>query len=53
MDAAWTGDVGLHVIQAWVLRFNADRPQGMGATSKLNDEQRKALAQIVEEFPFI
>jgi len=29
MGAARTGDIGLQVIQAWVLRFNADGPNGL------------------------
>jgi len=59
MDAARIGDVGLQVIRDWVLRFNADGPNGLidrkapGPRSKLNDEQRKALAQIVEDGPIV
>ena len=56
-DAARIGSVGLQVIRDWVLRFNADGPIGLidrkawGQPSKLNDGQRKALAQIVEDGP--
>ena len=56
-DAARIGGVGLQVIRDWVLRFNAEGPAGLidrkapGPQSKLNDEQRQALAQIVEEGP--
>ena len=41
-------------MQDWVLRFNADRPDGLatreapGRASLLNDEQRARLAEIVE-----
>lgn len=56
-DAARIGDVGLQVIRDWVLRFNADGPTGLidgkalGQPPKLNDEQRQALARIVESGP--
>ncbi|MBL6931608.1 MAG: IS630 family transposase [Rhodospirillales bacterium] len=56
-DAARIGDVGLQVIRDWVLRFNAKGPDGLidgkasGQPSKLNDAQRQALAQIVEDGP--
>ena len=56
-DAARIGGVGLQVIRDWVLRFNAEGPEGLidrkapGPQSKLNDAQRQALAQIVEEGP--
>ncbi len=53
-DAARMNGVGLQVIRDWVLRFNAAGPNGLidrkasGPSSKLNDEQRQALARIVE-----
>ena len=56
-DAARIGDVGLQVIRDWVLRFNADGPSGLidgkalGQPPKLNDDQRQALARIVESGP--
>ncbi len=56
-DAARVGYVGLQVIRDWVLRFNAKGPRGLidgkatGKRPKLNDEQRRALAQIVESGP--
>ena len=56
-DAARLGDVGLQVVRDWVLRFNARGPDGLidgkatGQPSKLNDEQRQALARIVEDGP--
>ena len=56
-DAAALGGVGLQTIRDWVLRFNAEGPQGLierkppGASAKLNDEQRRALSAIVESGP--
>ncbi len=56
-DAARVGGVGLQVIRDWVLRFNAEGPDGLidgkapGQPRKLNSEQRQALAEIVERGP--
>ncbi len=56
-DAARIGDVGLQVVRDWVLRFNAEGPDGLidgkawGQPSKLNDKHRQALARIVEDGP--
>ena len=56
-DAARIGGVTLQVIRDWVLRFNAGGPAGLitgkapGNRPKLNDEQRQALAAIVEKGP--
>ena len=56
-NAAALGGVGLQVIRDWVLRFNADGPQGLidrkapGQTPKLNAYQRAALARLVEDGP--
>jgi len=56
-EAATTGGVGLQVVRDWVLRFNAEGPAGLldrrapGAVPRLNDEQRRALAEIVESGP--
>jgi transposase len=56
-DAARIGAVGLQVIRDWVLRFNADGPQGLidrkasGPLPKLDDDHRQALAAIVEQGP--
>ncbi len=56
-DAARLGGVGLQVIRDWVLRFNADGPRRLidrkapGQSPKLNDDQRTALARIVEDGP--
>ena len=49
--------VGLQIIRDWVLRFNAEGPDGLidrkspGASPKLNDAQRRALCAIVESGP--
>ena len=56
-DAARIGGVGLQVIRDWVLRFNAEGPNGLidrkapGKPPKLKDGQRQALAAIVEQGP--
>jgi len=56
-DAASLGGVGLQVIRDWVLRFNAEGPDGLvdrkapGQTPKLDAAQRRALARLVEDGP--
>src|ERR687893_2040013 len=56
-DAARMGAVGLQTVRDWVLRFNAEGPEGLltgkapGARPLLNPEQRHALERIVEEGP--
>ena len=56
-DGARVGGVGLQVIRDWVLRFNADGPNGLidrkasGPSPKLSREQCRALAKIVEDGP--
>jgi transposase len=56
-DVARIDGIGLQVIRNWVVRFNADGPNGLidrkapGKPSKLNDRQRQTLAQIVENEP--
>ena len=56
-EAAALGGVGLQIIRDWVLRFNAEGPDGLidrkppGASPKLNDAQRRALREIVESGP--
>ncbi len=56
-DAARIGGVGLQVIRDWVLRFNGNGANGLidgkapGKQPKLNDAQRRALAEIVEQGP--
>ena len=56
-EAAEVGGVTLQVIRDWVLRFNAEGPEGLidrkapGGKRKLNDDQRRALFEIVEGGP--
>jgi len=56
-EAAKVGSVGLQIIRDWVLRFNARGPDGLitgkapGSRSKMNDDQRRALEDIVERGP--
>ena len=56
-DAARIGGVGLQIIRDWVLRFNARGPAGLidskhpGPKPKLDDDQRAALAEMVEAGP--
>jgi hypothetical protein len=48
-DVAQIDGIGLQVIRKWVVRFNADGPNGLidrkapGKPSKLNDKQRQVL----------
>lgn len=55
--AAVLGSVTLQIIRDWVLRFNAEGPEGLidrkapGPAPKLNEEQRRALGAIIEEGP--
>ncbi len=56
-DAARIGGVGLQTVRDWVLAFNREGPEGLidgkapGNSSKLNDDQRRALGEIVESGP--
>ena len=56
-DAARIGVVGLQTVRDWVLAFNPDGPTGLidgkapGHPPKLSEEQRLALAAIVESGP--
>ena len=56
-DAARVGSVTLQIVRDWVMRFNARGPEGLinvkapGGRPKLNDEQRQALAALVEKGP--
>lgn len=56
-DAARLGNVTLQIVRDWVLRFNANGPEGLidgkapGPRSRLNDVQRAALAQAIERGP--
>lgn len=55
--AARIGGVGLQTVRDWVLRFNAEGPEGLidrkapGKTPLLTPAQRRALAQAVEAGP--
>jgi transposase len=57
IDAARIGAVGLQTVRDWVLRFNAEGPEGLltgktpGARPLLNPEQRQALERIIEDGP--
>ncbi len=56
-DAAQMSGVGLQVIRDWLLRLNADGPDGLidrkasGPAPKLDDAQRQALGRVVENGP--
>ncbi len=56
-DAARSGGVGLQIIRDWVLRFNRRGSEGLidakhpGPRRKLDDDQRAALAKVVETGP--
>jgi transposase len=55
--AARIGSVTLQIVRDWVMRFNARGPDGLvdgkapGGRPKLDAEQRKALAAMVERGP--
>lgn len=56
-DAARIGGVGLQFVRDWVVRFNAQGPSGLidrkapGPTPRLDEAQRRALAEAVENGP--
>lgn len=56
-EAARVGGVGLQIVRDWVLRFNAEGPEGLidrkapGPTPRLNAEHRTALAAAIESGP--
>ncbi len=56
-DAARLGSVTLQIVRDWVMRFNAHGPDALingkapGKSSLLNDDQRSALAQVIERGP--
>jgi transposase len=56
-QAAAVGGVTLQIVRDWVVRFNAEGPDGLidrtspGRTPLLNAAQRAALAQVVESGP--
>ena len=57
IKAARIGGVGLQTVRDWVVRFNARGPEGLidgkapGNSRKLNDSQRQALVNVVENGP--
>jgi hypothetical protein len=57
-EAARIGAVTLQIVRDWVIRFNAEGPDGLinrkaaGPKRKLDDAQRQALADFVERGPF-
>ena len=56
-EAARIGGVGLQIVRDWVLRFNAEGPDGLldrkapGKSPTLSADQRTALARVVEAGP--
>lgn len=56
-DAARVGGVTLQIVRDWVLRFNAEGPDGLvtrkapGPDTILDDSHRRALADIIEAGP--
>ncbi len=56
-EAAKTGGVGLQIVRDWVVRFNAEGPDGLknhwagGSEAKLDQAQLEALARMVETGP--
>ena len=56
-EAARLGNVTLQIVRDWVLRFNAEGPEGLidrcapGPTPRLTDEHRAALAALLERGP--
>ncbi|SLK11554.1 helix-turn-helix domain-containing protein [Novosphingobium mathurense] len=56
-DTAKVGGVTLQIVRDWVLRFNAQGPEGLetrkapGPDTILNDSHRRALADIIETGP--
>ncbi len=56
-DAARVGGVGLQTVRDWVLRFNAQGPDGLldgkapGPRPVLGPEHKRALAEVIEQGP--
>ena len=56
-EAAKIGGVTLQIVRDWVVKFNADGPDGLidrkapGQKRRLNEEHRAALAAIIESGP--
>ena len=55
--AAQVGGVGLQAVRDWMLRFNANGPEGLldgrapGPRAVLGSEHKQALAEIIEQDP--
>jgi len=58
-EAAKIGGVTLQIVRDWALRFNSEGPDGLidrkqpGPLPKLGDEQRRALAALIEAGPIL
>lgn len=56
-EAAKIGGVTLQIVRDWVVKFNAQGPDGLvdkkapGQASRLNDTHRVALAKVIDEGP--
>jgi transposase len=56
-EAARIGDRTLQIVRDWVVKFNANGPDGLvdrkspGQPSRLNDTQRAAIAAMVDRGP--
>ncbi len=56
-EAARLGNVALQIVRDWVVRFNAERPDGLrdrkapGPTPLLSEAHRAALLEIIERGP--
>jgi transposase len=56
-EAAELGGVGVQIVRDWVVRFNAEGPEGLidrkapGQPPKLNAAHRQALAGMIEDGP--
>jgi transposase len=56
-EAAKIGGVTLQIVRDWVVKFNADGPEGLinrkapGQPPRLDDKHRTALAEIIESGP--
>lgn len=56
-EAAKIGNVTVQIIRDWVVRFNAEGPDGLinrkapGQPSRLNAQQRTAVARMIESGP--
>lgn len=56
-EAAQLGSVTLQIVRDWVVRFNAEGPEGLrdrkspGPTPLLNDAHRAALLEIIDRGP--